>query len=967
MPLLRWPEEAEDHVIEHRVLGPLEVWAEGRPIDLGGRKQRLLLAVLLAHANHRVSTGRLVEALWGERAGGGAAHTLRVHVANLRKTLEPHHRPGAAWKAIETIEDGYRLRVDHGAFDRERFVGLADEGRALLREGVATAADVLREALALWRGDPYGELGSEAALEAEVVRLAELRLLAVEDRIDADLSLGRHQELVAELRDLVDLHPYRERLRGLLMLALYRAGRQAEARRAFRSLERVLGEELGLEPSPEVKELEERILLQDPSLDLVPAARPPATNLPAPTTSFVGRDGDVARVRRLVDGTRLLTFTGPGGVGKTRLAIEAAASLVERFPGGIWLVELAPLRDATLVGQAVAEALRIDQRPGRPVETTLVEALRDRCALLILDNCEHLIEGVPGLVDVLLRACRELRVWATSRETLGVGGETKLLVSGLALGERGRGPSDAVRLFVDRASSAVAGFALNAANSASVAQICRRLDGIPLAIELAAARVPVLSPQQIAGGLDRRFDLLTAGRRTAEPRQQTLKATVSWSYDLLTVPEQAVLRRLSVFRGGFDLAAVEALCGGVAGGPVLDLLAGLVAKSLVTVSPGGTEARYELLETIRLYARAELIAAEEESEALARHRDRFLQLAEEAGPGLRGVDQLVWLARLEADHDNLRAVLERAGEAGDIATALRIAGSIAWFWFLHSHLEEGWKRLDELIALSGDASTILRVRALIAAGQFAWEQSRDDEARQWLGEALRAADEIGSRSHTAWAHAYLGLLATLESRWDDGIRNAQEALRIFEATGNLAGFGFASWVEAGASYLSARGTKNAGSLVMAERIAGLLDMARQVGDRNLIGHLLWSLAIEAHDRHDSLAAERYLAEALVAFRELGNKSCAGHTLDQAASVALAQGHAKRAARLLAATEALRERLGIPGHVFEQRIWSQCRQRVVEALDPDDLEEAWSDGRHLSLEQAVDYALTGPSTSPAERG
>lgn len=962
--------------IQIRVLGPLEVKSDGQPIGISGKKQRLLIGMLVAHAGERISCDRLIDGVWGSARTEGALHTLRVHVSNLRKLLDPDPARGVTHSVIETVQDGYRLRVDEGELDWVVFERRVHEGRRLLNQNDhAAAARLLRDALTMWRGPGFGELAEEEPLRAEAIRLEELRLAVLEDRIEADLHLGRHHELIAELRDLVDLHPFRERLRGLLMVALYRAGRQAEALRTYRALARTLGDELGIVPGPEIRELEGRILLQDPSLDRPRYRQEVSSNLPAATTSFLGRDDEVAQVRTLIGEARLLTLFGPGGVGKTRLALEAAARMTGQFPDGVWLVQLAPLRDPALIGQTIADTLGVDQQPGRPVEATLVDRLQKSASLLILDNCEHLIEAASAVTNELLQGCPNLQVLATSREPLGLTGETRLAVSGLPMPAGPGAPEDpndygAVRLFVDRARAAQNRFELNAANAASVAQICRQLDGIPLAIELAAVRSMILSPQQIAAQLDNRFQLLRSGSRTADPRQQTLEATLDWSHELLTDEERKMLRRLSVFRGSFDLNAAAAVCLDSDQGPMeaLDVVDQLVAKSLLMSISIGEEIRYQALETIRLYARMKLTASGEEADTLIRHRNWYASLADEAGPRLRGTDQLVWLRRLEIDHDNLRAAMDRSFDAGDITTSLRIAGSIAWFWFLHSHLAEGWHRLESLLAQSGAAPERARLRVLISAGQFAWEQSKDERARAWLEEAVRLAREIGSEIHTGWALGYLSLLATLEGRWQDARGLAGEAIELFEAAGRLDGFGFCTWIEAGAAYFEARDAgipaeRRGESFI--SRVGGMLDMARQIGDRNFLGHLHWSLAIVAHDRGNFSLSAQHLVGALEAFGELGNKSCTGHTVDQAAWLAFARGRPKRAARLLASTQALRSKLGIPGHLYERRIWEECRQRVADALAANDFDEAWADGARMDFDHAVAYALSRLEDRSAE--
>lgn len=953
--------------VEFRILGPLEARIGGRRVDLGGSRARVLLAVLLAAGGRRVSVDRLIDGIWGPAAGGETKHTLHVHVSNLRKALEPGHRAGEPWTVVETVGDGYRIDPGPDGLDATRFERLAREGRAVLEAGdAARAVELLHAAEREWRGRAFGELASLEPLVAAAGRLEELRISATEDRIEAGLALGHHAELVAELRDLVEEHPFRERLAGQLMLALYRAGRQAQALRVYRSKADELGRELGIEPNPRLRELEEAILLQAPELDAPVRAGSGVVALPEVPTSFVGRDADMRRLLERADAARLVTITGPGGVGKTRLALEAARRARDASPDGIWFVELAPLRDDRLVAQTVGAVVGIEQQPGRSIERTLVDRLGDRDVLVILDNCEHVVGRTAELVDLLLAGCPRLRIWATSREPIGTPGEHRLVVSGLPVIDGSS--DDAVALFVDRATAVSDGFVLDESDAPTVARICRRLGGLPLAIELAAARSDILSVDQIDEGLDDRFRLLTTGPRTADARQRTLAAAIDWSHRLLDEREREIFRRLSAFRGPFGVDAATAVC--LPGEPAAarDVLGRLVAKSLVVAEPGDGEMRFELPETIRLYARRKLEESGERAEVFDRHRDWIVAMTDRAGPGLRGPDQLEWLRRLESDHADIRAVLERSRAAGDVATALRVAGSVGSFWFLHSHLAEGWHWFESLLELAEEVPAPLRARALIAAGQFAWEQGEDTTARAWLEEARRLGEGSGSRSLAAWATAYLGLLSMLEGDWEAGDRFATRAQDEFEEIGHLGGMSFSRWIASGAAYFRAResGSPSTERAVRAvETLAELLELARGIGDRNLVGHLEWSLAIAALDRPDAGAAVPHLASALAAFGELGNASCTGHTLDQVARLAIVEGRPSRAARILGASEALRERLGIPGYGFEMGMWEACRDDVARALSPDVLAEAWDDGRHLDVDQAIAYAIGGLRTPAAD--
>lgn len=961
--------KADVVTIEYRVLGPLEVLRDGDPVVLGGPKQRSLLAGLLAMANEIVSADRLIEEVWGGQTSDGAPHTLQVHISDLRKLLEPAHEKGQPWTAIETVPGGYRLNVDPDHFDLQRFEALAETGRHGLDDRDADAAAAsFNEALDLWRGRPFGDLDSTSVLAAEVTRLEELRLATLEHRIEADLRRGRHAELIGELHELADAHPFREGLRAQLMLSLYRAGRQTEALACYGSFSRTLGEELGLEPGPELKRLEEQILLQDPSLVPGSTTRRGGNNLPAPTTSFVGRDKERDDARRLLDESRLLTFTGTGGVGKTRLALETATEVIADYPDGVWLVELAALRDPDLVAQTAAKVLKVDIQPDRPVEVTLAEQLSDRTLLLILDNCEHLIDASAHLVDTLLHACPDLKVCATSREPLGVQGESQFRVAPLTTPEdetlspgRLLEGYESVRLFVDRATAWDPSFSLNEENAPALASICRRLDGIPLALELAGVRAGALTLQQIAEGLDHRFTLLTTGSRTSEERQQTLEATLDWSYDLLTEEEQAMLRWISVCRGTFGFESVVDLRRSMSGNEdgTLDLISVLVAKSLVTAVRSRGEMRYELLETIRQYARHKLTAAGEQKDVFDWHRGWFVALAEEAVPRLRGEEQLEWLQRLEAENDNLRAVLDRSYANGDMTTTVRLAGSLSWFWFLHSYLREGSDWLERLIPKAEKADPLLAARLLIAAGQFAWRDGKEGDALQFLENALGLAREIDSPLHTGWTLAYLALFATMEARYEDGVRFAGEAYDVFEALGNLGGAGFSMWTRACAVYLGQRTQATPDQETVAEAttiMLNLLPAARAVGDRNFLGHLWYSLGVAAVDQGDHKDAADHLRESLQAFRELGNKACTGHTLDQVARLAVARQQPELASEILAATSSLRERLGIPGHLFERHEWQECKAEVDEMLNKEALNETWDEGFAMGFDEAVDHAL-----------
>lgn len=720
------------------VLGPLEVWGDDdAPVRVPETKVRALLADLLVHEGRPVSPDRLVDDIWGDGAPANPANALQAKVSQLRRAIgrdRVTHHPA-----------GYRLRLDdHAAqVDAARFRELAVRARSETDARARAAA--LAQALDLWRGRPYADFADEEFVRPAAQRLAEERLAVVEELAEARLEFG-DPLLLGEVTELVDRHPLRERLRAVQMRALYRAGRQGEAVAAYGGLRALLVDELGLDPSPELTALHEAILRQDTALlpAAVPENRPaparspvgppaavavgdrsadgfPRPDLPAPRTTLVGRGAALDDLARLVRAERLVTLTGPGGVGKTRLALALAHRLADGSeggaPDGVRLVELAALpADAADLAQAVAAAFGIRQTVGPAVPPAapfpaLAAALRERRALLVLDNCEHVIEPAADLVAALLDTVPELRVLATSRESLRLPGEAVFPVAPLD-------PVAAARLFAERAAAAAPGFALPAAAAgdvgeagaddgtrAAVAEICRRLDGIPLALELAATRVRVMGVRELAARLGDRFRVLGSGQRGLPARQQTLRAVIDWSWDLLTPPEQAVLRRLAVPVGGCPLPAAEAVCGGdgIPGDEVLDLVGRLVDRSLVEAAHTGDGPRYHLLESVAAYARDRLHEAGEAAATAARHAGYFRELAERAEARLRGPDQRHRLALLDAESANLRAALDHLLRTGDQDGAARTAAALCPWWLLRGRLHEARRALAAVLEAIGRA------------------------------------------------------------------------------------------------------------------------------------------------------------------------------------------------------------------------------------------------------------------------
>src|SRR4051812_10221152 len=770
--------------MEVRVLGPVELVIDGQARSLPGPGERELLALLALAAGRVVAVPALVDGLWAEALPANPGNALQVRVSKLRRALVAAGAPG---ELVVTRPPGYLLHLDRGEVDALRFADQVAAARASTDADPVTAAGLYREALVAWRGPALAEFADAAWAATEAARLAELHLAAREELVDLELAAGRHTEVLGELEALRAAHPLRERLHGRLMLALYRAGRQADALAAYQRARTVLDAELGLEPGAELRGLQEAILQQRPDL-AAPArtatvaasdgsATPGRPRLPARLTSFLGRGADLQRVGELLRTARLVTVTGPGGVGKTSLALEAARAAAEHFGDGAAFVRLAGVTDPAQVCSTVLAALEIRDVATATAEDQLLGHLEDHSVLLVLDNCEHLADACALLAERLLETCPDVRLLATSREPLAARGEVQYAIDPLPVPPEdadaaGLTGSAAAELFLDRARAARPDLDLRETDAAAVADICRHLDGMPLALELAAARVAALPVGELAARMGDRFTLLTTGPRTAEARQRTLRATVDWSYQLLTDPERVLLRRLSVFRSSWSLDAMQAVA---ADAPLdspgaVDLLGRLVDRSLVVLDRTGADRaagpRYHLLETIRQYA-AERLAEAGESDAIARaHADHFTALAERAETELRGDGQARWLPRLAAERDDIDAALAWCTAHADTEpdTGLRLVGSLGWYWYFATH-PDGGRRVAAMLGAAPGGSPAARARALQALAvaarpgacivhpnpdcAAAAEQSRalfaglGDTFRAALSDTLTAVEAIG--------------------------------------------------------------------------------------------------------------------------------------------------------------------------------------------------------------------------------
>jgi predicted ATPase/DNA-binding SARP family transcriptional activator len=770
------------------LLGTLAVYdGAGRPVQVGGHRVRLLLILLALDAGKVVPAYSLIERLWDEEPPANSGNALQSLVSRLRAALR---KGGVGDQAVESHPAGYRLAVAPDQVDAAAFEALARQGSQALASGDrVTASRILREALDAWRGPALADASGLRFATGPAARLEELRTRAALDLVEAGLALGESESLIGELRAMIAADPVAERPRGLLMRALYAAGRQAEAVAEYAQTRDLLASELGVDPSPQLEQIYLRVLRQDlpgaapvPAPDSGPARAPgdaPAAELLAggdqphrgrpaavrkPLTSFVGRDEDVARVLKMLDEGRLVTLTGPGGAGKTRLALEMAARVAREAtarsrddgPGRawagsqVWFVELTQLTDPGDVPSVVMNALGIRESPviahagagqlgslAAPAER-LVAALTERHDLLILDNCEHIVAAAAELADQILAGCPDVRVLVTSREPLRIPGESLWPVAplpvppppGLVPGDlapdgTGTGPAGeaggqvagyaAVRLLADRAAAVRPGFTVNETNSGDVARICRALDGMPLAIELAAARLRTLSAAQLAERLDARFELLTGGSRTV-PRHETLRAVVDWTWELLSGPEQVLARRLATFPAGATLAAAEQVCqdGALPADAVLPAIFGLVEKSFLAVAEDD-EPRYRMLETIRAYCAERLTEAGEEDRVRRAFAGYFLRLAETGDPMLRSAGQQTWMRRLTAEQDNMHAALRWALERRDVDLALRFGQSLSWFWLLRGQRREAGSMAGEILAVSAPAAGAERDIAAVHA------------------------------------------------------------------------------------------------------------------------------------------------------------------------------------------------------------------------------------------------------------
>jgi predicted ATPase/DNA-binding SARP family transcriptional activator len=978
------PEETQTPLVI-RLFGPFDVRVDGQPMPrLRSRKGQWLLALLILRHGSEVERSWLAGNLWPENAEPQALASLRQSLTDLRNALGKESCRLTS-PTVHTLRfDPTDAEIDVLAFD------------AAIKNG---DVDSLEDAIARYRGSLLEGCDEEWVVQERQMR-EQAYLTALETLARQRIAQGDHAAAIPPLRLAITADPYRETAVRTLMRTLAASGNYAEAILAYRELRLRLHRDLNAEPDAETGALFQQLRAEakdrahqptekrrftggsgEPmpmpergpegakAIALPPAA-PGRNPLPQPLTALVGRNQEIAEIEAHLESGRLVTLTGTGGVGKTRLAVQVAQNLTGDFLDGIVFVDLAALTDPLLVPQSLAAALAVREDQDRPIAATLEEFLRARRVLLVLDNCEQVVGACAQLVESLLRGCPNLRVLATSQQALGLIGEIAWRVPSLSLPTaeslRTERPETllryaAIQLFLERARAALPSFTLTERNAEAILQICRRLDGIPMAIELAAARVKVLTVEQIAARLDNRFHLLTGGSRAALPRQQTLRAAMDWSYELLSEAEKILLKRLSIFSAGGTYAGVEAVCVGdaVTREAVLDLLTQLVDKSFVWVEERGDEALYRLLETTREYARALLEESAEAPAVRQRHAHYFQTFALQAMQLFNSPRQREALDRCDAFQDDLRAALdwftrESANDA-EIEEGLRLAGILWFFWYHRGYLTEARRRLMPLLARTR-AESSLYASFLINAGVLATEMGDSSSALGLLEKALAIYQKLDDTAGTIWVINNMGKLAESQKDLAAARTHYEQVLTLSQEQGSAHGIVTA--------------LNNLGSVAFRQ---GDFVAARTFHEQCLalnrehhnIGGVAWSLNNlgDAYcELGDLPAAQAAPGASLRRFYDLGHRrgvvAClTGLSLLEVRKQSSNPQSLVRAATLLGATESIREAIGYPISAVDQSYYDRHVALLHASLSPKVFDAAWTAGRALSLEQAVSFALT----------
>lgn len=947
-------------MLEVRLLGQFDVRREEMPVAIPSRAAQSLFAYLVLTAGTTHRREKLAGLVWPDTTDENARKNLRHELWRLRQAIEPRiaRKKQNPYLIVDEISIGFDAQADYWL------------DVAIVRNPLSAkeSADNLIETLSLYRGELLPGLYDDwVVLERERVhavyeqKMARLLELFIEEK--------RWQDILDWGERWIALGQNPEPAYRALMVAHNATGDQAKVATTFQRCVNALRNDLGVEPSAETQALFEQLSKGDRKASSIRNkselhVHPSGSNLPVPLTSFIGREKELGEIAKLLSTARLLTLTGPGGVGKTRLAIQTANDSVKKFKDGVYWVGLVGLSDANLIPHEIAQSLNVREISNEPVIEALKTHLKLKEVLLVIDNCEHLIKACAQYTEQLLAACPKLKILATSIEALGLFNETIWQVPSLPLPEMSHSLSvkelsefASIQLFHERARNAKTGFELDERNATSVAQICRRLDGIPLAIELAAARLKVLSVDEIAARLDNRFSLLTAGSRTAIPRHQTLRATIDWSYELLSEPERIVFRRLSIFAGGFTLDATEAVCSqGIAQNHVLDLLGRLIDKSLVIVEENtqSGETRYRLLETIRQYALEKLVTTGEASEIRDRHLVYYSTIAEKAEPLLFSGEHTRWLRLLDTELDNVRAAIEWATSTGKAEVALRIAGSLVYYWFSHRLGASEWQDwLQKALACpEGQKRTLARAKALNGIGFIYFGDVVPTDRRPELEEALSIAREFGDQWNIATALRNLGLMENVNGNYSIAQTYLEHSLAIWHEIG-LAGKIGRAWTLVFLGDVALNQGEAAPARSLYEEAITIL---RDVGELNFLayavrrlGQLLWrggeykkgiALCKESLDLNQQVGSPRGVIGCLAGF----------------AAIAVAQGRYQYAAQLMAAVETQMASLGITPMYMDRQEYVRNLTLLRSKLDAQVLDRFWRKGKKMSLEETITFAL-----------
>ncbi|MBI3661211.1 tetratricopeptide repeat protein [Candidatus Acetothermia bacterium] len=992
-----------------KFLGRFEVCRDGHPIDHWPRQKTQALLELLASERGRCFTpDQLIEMLFLELDPTKAINNVQKRVSELRRMLEPDLTKGTQSQFVlqtkSRMQGYYFSKTVLCSVDIEEFQQHLDAAQlAEQAECWMKAIESYQRAIELYQGDFLSDDLYEEWTITPRERWCEKYLLALAHLAECHAHLGQLPQAIRCCERVLERDPLNESIYRQKMLYHCHAGEYPKAIVTYQVCVEKLSKQLKVEPTRETHQLHEQILKHEiPTLlHAIP------NNLPKSWTSFIGRTREMAEIKQLLTGgvqghtpLRLLTLTGVGGCGKSRLALEVSTDLLEHYIDGIWLVELASIFDSNLVLQAVASTLGAREQAAQPLLATISDYLHAKQLLLVLDNCEHLVDTCAQLVRALLKTCPKLQILATSREPLGIIGETVWSVPSLttpvpkpALNLKILMQFESVRLFIERARASETHFELTEENAFAVTQVCHQLDGIPLAIELAATRVRALPIEEIAERLNDRFQLLVGGNRAALARHQTLQATMDWSYQLLSEQEQALLRRLSVFSGGWTFEVAEKVCADEVVKPheVLALMTHLVDKSLVVMEEKDEEGRYRLLETVRQYGHEKLLKSGEAEFIRNHHLDFCLRFAEEAEPKLQGAEQKIWLNRLEVEHDNLRAALAWSLEGNNkVEAGLQLAGVLWRFWEVRGHFTEGRRWLEEALTKT-PARTMARAKALKGAGNLAIDQGDYTAARSLYQESLIIQRELGDKPGITASLNNLGNVAYMQGNYAEARSLYEESLAIKRELGDQRGIAISlgnlgNVAREQEDYVSARSFHEESLIIKREledkrgiafSLNNLGEVARAQGDyvsarsfheesliikRELrdkqgITFSLNNLGYVVYAQGDYVAARAFYQESLSIQRELVDKQRIAESLQGLAGVDCAEGQCERATQLLAAAKSLRDAIDAVLEPAEQIEYDRIMATLRAGLGEEAFARVWAKGAAMTLQQAIEYALT----------